>query len=63
VVFSHQVDIYPAPVALLDVGQGERGDLRAAQAAAEESGEDGAVAHPLARGLVGCVQQALGVEA
>ena len=43
-MLADQVDDHPATVALLDVGQRERGDLRAAQTAAEQDGQDRGVA-------------------
>jgi hypothetical protein len=57
VVLADQVDDHPAAIALLDVGQGERGDLRALEAAAEQDGQDGAMAQALERGWVGGVEQ------
>ena len=46
-MLADQVDDHPATITLLDMSEREGGDLRAAQAAAEECGQDRAVAHPL----------------
>jgi hypothetical protein len=56
------VDDDPAAVPLLDVGQRERDNLGAAQVAAEDRGQDGAVAHAPARRRIRCVEQPLGVD-
>ena len=61
-MLADQVDDHPAAVTLLDVGQGERGELRAAQAAAEQNGKDGAIADALAHRWIRRVEQALGVD-
>jgi hypothetical protein len=60
-VLADQVDDDSAAVSLLDVGQGKGGDLGAPQAAAEERGKDGAVAHAFTRRWVRRVEQTLGV--
>jgi hypothetical protein len=51
-----------AAIALLDVGQSERGDFGAEQAATEQDSEDGAVARAFAGGRIGRVEKALGVD-
>lgn len=61
-VLTDQVDDHPAAVALLDVGHGERGDLRTAQPTAEECGQDGPAAHASARGEVGHIEQVLRLD-
>jgi hypothetical protein len=59
VVLADQVDDHPATIALLDVRHGERGDLGAAPATAEQHRQDGAIPHAFARADVGRVEQAL----
>jgi hypothetical protein len=58
---ADQIDHRPTAVALLHVGEGQRGDLRAAQAAAEQQRQDGAVAQPQAGPDVRGIQQRLGL--
>jgi hypothetical protein len=45
-VLADQIKDAPAAIALLQVRESERGHLRAPQAAAEQNGEDGAIAQP-----------------
>ncbi len=57
-----RVHDHPATVALLDVGQRERGDLGPTQATTEQDSQHGAVAHTLARAGIWPVEQALGID-
>ena len=61
VALADDVDDGPAAVALLQVAERERGQLAAAQAAAEQHGQDGLVAHALEGGGVRRIQQRLGL--
>ena len=42
-MFAHKVHDAPSPVALLDVPDGERRDLRSSKAAAKENGQNGLI--------------------
>jgi hypothetical protein len=58
-VLSNQIYDAPPPVALLDVGDGERSHLRAPEPAAQEDRQDRAIPEPLGRGGVRRVQERL----
>jgi len=60
-VLAHEVYDAPPAIPLLDMGHRKRGDLGPAQGAAEQHGDDGAVAQPLERRDVRRVQERLGL--
>jgi L-ascorbate metabolism protein UlaG (beta-lactamase superfamily) len=58
-MLANEIHDAPTPVALLDVGDGERRHFGPAEAAAEEHRQDCAVAQPLGSGDVRGVEQRL----
>jgi SLT domain-containing protein len=58
-VLSNEIDNAPAAIALLDMRVGQRRDLRSSEAAAEQNGQDCAIAQALHGIEVWRVEQAL----
>ena len=62
-MFAAQVDDHPAAVALLDVVERQRDGFAAAQAAADQQGQQRAIALALQGGRIGAVDESLGLGA
>jgi hypothetical protein len=60
-MIAHEVDDAPAPVALLEVRESERGNFGSSKAAAEKHREDGAIAQAAHRCDIGRIEKALGL--
>lgn len=58
-MLTDQIDDAPAAVALLEVGERERGHFGSSQAAAQQHGEDGSVTQPAEGRSIWCAQQGL----
>ena len=61
-VLAAEIHDHPAAVALLDVLDGQRHGFAAAQPAADQQGEQRAIAFSLERGRVGAVDERLGLR-
>ena len=61
-VLAAEIDDHPAAVALLDVSDGQGHGFAAAQPAADEQGQQGAIALALEGGGIGAVDESLGLR-